>query len=46
MAEVGEAMTARGFSGEVPSSRGARFGGRAWALVLLTLLACGAAHVF
>jgi cobalt/nickel transport system permease protein len=46
MAEVGEAMTARGFTGEVPTPRGARFGERGWGLVLMTLLACGAAHAF
>lgn len=46
MAEVGEAMLARGFTGEVPSPGRGRFGGRGWALLLATLLACGAAHVF
>jgi cobalt/nickel transport system permease protein len=45
MTEVHEAMTARGFTGEIRSPRAARFGRREWGLLAATLLACGAAHV-
>lgn len=45
MADVGEAMTARGFTGDIRSARPARFGAREWGLLLATFLACGAAHV-
>jgi energy-coupling factor transporter transmembrane protein EcfT len=45
MTEVHEAMTARGFTGEIRSSGGARFGWREWGLLIATLVACGAAHV-
>jgi len=45
MTEVHEAMTARGFTGEMHSFRVARFGWREWGLLIATILACGAAHV-
>jgi len=45
MTEVGEAMTARGFTGEIRSLRPGRFGGREWGLLAATILGCGVAHV-
>jgi cobalt/nickel transport system permease protein len=45
MAEVGEAMTARGFTGEIRFPRAARLGAREGALLLVTVLLCGAAHL-
>lgn len=46
MVEVGEAMTARGFTGEIRSPRAGRFGAREWALLILTALTCGVAYLF
>ncbi len=45
MGEVSEAMTARGFTGEIRSPRVARFEVPEWGLLILTVLACAAAHL-
>ena len=45
MTEVGEAMTARGFTGEIRSAQGARFGMRERTLLVTTVIVCGAAHL-
>jgi len=45
MTEVGEAMTARGFTGEIRSAQTARFGVREWILLAMTVVVCGAAHL-
>jgi cobalt/nickel transport system permease protein len=45
MAEVSEAMTARGFTGEARLTRGVRFRRRDWLLLLGTAGGCLAAHM-
>jgi len=44
MEEVGEAMTARGFTGDAQFARGAPFGAREWIFLVGTTALCAAAH--